>query len=416
METNPGPRKLKYPCQICHLACRWGQCAVRCDSCELWYHKDCMMMGSGVFSYLNKSEASWVCCNCGLPNFNSSFFSDDDFTHPNPFSPLNGSHSLLNEYNIDAVPIATSSPKNSSCPSGAESSSYRLSRQNSGPSRAFKVVVMNCQSVKNKIKEFENLIESTNPDIILVTESWLNSSILDGEVVPENYSLIRKDRSSGKGGGVFIAYRNDIILTHRPDLSTDCELVWAQVQVKGAKSVLIGCYYRPPDDGDSLQQLHASLCRISQSPGSADIWLGGDFNLGDINWSTGSVAQYSNKGMLCRKLLDIVTDFSLSQVITEPTHHLENSKSLLDLFLTSNPTMVNDIYHMPGLGLSKHDCLMIHMSIMPQRAKVMPRKVLMFRKMDTDGFTKDAELFCSIFLRLSLIPLSPFVQIFYFVF
>ena len=107
--------------------------------------------------------------------------------------------------------------------------------------------------MKNKPKELENLIHSTNPDIILGAESWLNSSILDGEIFPDSYNVIRKDREGGKGGGgVFILYRNDIVMTHRPDLDTNCELVLAQLQVKGAKSIFIGSCYRPPEEKTSL--------------------------------------------------------------------------------------------------------------------------------------------------------------------
>ena len=235
LETNPGPRPLKYPCQICHLACKWGQCSVRCDSCDLWYHKDCMLMGTGVFEYLNTTEASWICCRCSIPNFNSSLFSHHDFTDSNPFSPLDNSGG--NDFS-DVLPLATSSPKhakdsakrtNTSGPrqrarrstQRSTSSSCTFTNRNTTNNKILKVVVVNCQSVKNKSKEFGNMIHSTNPDVILATESWLNSSILDGEFLPDSYNIIRKDRTGKGGGGVFIAYRNDIVMTHRPDSKFD---------------------------------------------------------------------------------------------------------------------------------------------------------------------------------------------------
>ena len=43
-EVNPGPYKPKYPCQLCQLACKWGQRCVQCDTCNGWYHADCMNM------------------------------------------------------------------------------------------------------------------------------------------------------------------------------------------------------------------------------------------------------------------------------------------------------------------------------------------------------------------------------------
>ena len=32
---------------------------------------------------------------------------------------------------------------------------------------------------------YTNMIQCTDPDIIMGTESWLNSTILDGEIFPE---------------------------------------------------------------------------------------------------------------------------------------------------------------------------------------------------------------------------------------
>ena len=136
------------------------------------------------------------------------------------------------------------------------------------------------------------MIQSADPDIILGTESWLNSNILDSEVFPGNFNVIRKDRPDGRAsGGVFIASRNDLILTHRPDFDADCEVVWAQLQTRGAKPVFIGCYYRPPNDGAlSLDELDLSISRVFKNNASPNIWLGGDFNLGDIDWNSLTVS------------------------------------------------------------------------------------------------------------------------------
>ena len=43
---NPGPRNLKFPCQICGKACKWSKTvrSVACNNCELWYHTSCMNM------------------------------------------------------------------------------------------------------------------------------------------------------------------------------------------------------------------------------------------------------------------------------------------------------------------------------------------------------------------------------------
>ena len=128
---------------------------------------------------------------------------------------------------------------------------------------------------------------------------------------------------------------------------------------------------------------------------SANIWIGGDFNLSDVDWRTNSVPKYATKSTQCQKLLNITTEYSLSQMITEPTHHTDDSDTLIDLFLTNNPSTVNNIIHMPWLGVCKHDSIMVQIDIQPQRTRSPPRKVLMYKKMDMDGLIKEAEDFCS---------------------
>ena len=84
-------------------------------------------------------------------------------------------------------------------------------------------------------------------------------------------------------------------------------MVWAQIQVPGSSQLFVGSYYRPPDvnDPDYLGQLQTSLSRI---PAGAHTWIGGDFNLGDIDWDTDSVKPYASKSGLCHQLLAITKD------------------------------------------------------------------------------------------------------------
>ena len=56
------------------------------------------------------------------------------------------------------------------------------------------ILNVNCQSVKSKVPQFLNIIESTEPGIILGTESWLSLDIHDSECFQSGYSVYRKDR------------------------------------------------------------------------------------------------------------------------------------------------------------------------------------------------------------------------------
>ena len=55
----------------------------------------------------------------------------------------------------------------------------------------------------------------------------------------------------------------------------------------------------------------------------AHLWIGGDFNLGDINWEKETVNEYATNGTQCNQLLTITKDTFLDQVVQEPTRVTE---------------------------------------------------------------------------------------------
>ena len=61
------------------------------------------------------------------------------------------------------------------------------------------VLVLNCQSVVSKKADLICLVEVTNPDIIIASETWLKPSINSSEFLPLNYTAYRKDREDGYG-------------------------------------------------------------------------------------------------------------------------------------------------------------------------------------------------------------------------
>ena len=46
-ETQP-----KLPCQLCGKSAKWGQRALQCDSCDMWYHVHCLFMNSIIYIYI----------------------------------------------------------------------------------------------------------------------------------------------------------------------------------------------------------------------------------------------------------------------------------------------------------------------------------------------------------------------------
>jgi hypothetical protein len=250
-------------------------------------------------------------------------------------------------------PMASSSPKIPlNCPKAKVTPIKRGNGKATKPkfNRPLKVLVINFGSIKNKVADLAVCLDINNPDIIIGTETWLRPAVKSEELLPsDKYTIVRKDRKDSYGG-VLIAYKNDLIGVHRLDLDTNCEIVWIQIKLVGCKSLTIGAFYRTPDEKDPkyMDELRNSLNKIKGNQND-NIWIGGDFNFGDILWDTQTIRPGSNVKKFCQQMIDLTNDFNFEQLVKEPTRE----DNILDIFLTNNPTLVVKSSVIPGL--SDHD-------------------------------------------------------------
>jgi len=95
------------------------------------------------------------------------------------------------------------------------------------------------------------------------------------------------------------------------------------------------------------------------------------------------VKPHANKATLCQHLLDTCTDHSLQEMVSEATHRVEETESLLDLFLTTNPMLIQNTKTIPGIR--SHDIIMIDILLKRKRMRVSKRKIYQYKKADMDG-------------------------------
>ena len=176
---------------------------------------------------------------------------------------------------------------------------------------------MNCQSIKNKKAEIQAVIDSAKPDIILGNESWLTPEIKNSEFFPDSFDAIRKDRVCDVHGGVFIAFRRDLLCIETPELDTDCEILWCNII--GCRTLHLGSFYRPPNQKPEIEQkyleaFNSSLTRIMSNK-NAHVLVGGDFNCGNIEWSTMQVPEGVPNRRVQGQLLEIAQEHCLAQVV-----------------------------------------------------------------------------------------------------
>ena len=142
----------------------------------------------------------------------------------------------------------------------------------------------------NKINDLHNLPYMENCDIVLITESFLHSGVGNGLLDPKShYTIVRKDRLDGKGGGVCALVKNDIAVSPvlLDDHYSDLELVCFTVEniVPRLRYFLV---YRPPyhDAGAVLYVSKLIDCLARYSDGLYANIIVGDLNLPKINWET----------------------------------------------------------------------------------------------------------------------------------
>ena len=184
----------------CKKSCPQGVPAVQCDSCQIWYHKQCMAMNSRVYNDLK--NISRECCNCGFPNFSSRYFNSSTETFDslfNPFDSLNPrcTSQHPNSFFDPQTPNKKQTPLSASTPK--QDSKGKFSKRN--PHLDLNTLIINFQSLWNKRIELSNLASDTKSDIIIGTETWLTPEHKNSELMLDEYDIFRRDRPTKGGGG-----------------------------------------------------------------------------------------------------------------------------------------------------------------------------------------------------------------------
>ena len=113
-----------------------------------------------------------------------------------------------------------------------------------------KILSTNARSLVPKITELRIVANSTKPDIIAVTETWLTESVPDAVLSFPGYNtVVRTDRPScqqKRGGGVCLLIADSLQVRQRRDLQVWPESVWIELTSQSDRPTVIGCVYRPP--------------------------------------------------------------------------------------------------------------------------------------------------------------------------
>ena len=125
---------------------------------------------------------------------------------------------------------------------------------------------------------------------LALTETHLNTTIMDAEIHFAGYTIYRADREHRSHGGVAIYLKDSLAATTRLLLSYSngtCEIL--AVHVEGI-DLVITVVYRPPDCTwlqwhDILEKMEEILGGLSDP--APDVLIMGDFNFPHVSWPDG---------------------------------------------------------------------------------------------------------------------------------
>jgi hypothetical protein len=103
-----------------------------------------------------------------------------------------------------------------------------------------------------------------------------------------DFAIYRQDRLGRVGGGVLCAVRDSLPSCRRKDLETGVEMLACELRPKNRKKILAAVYYRPPNSNLTYsKEIKRSLQLIAKKAKFDQILICGEFNLPDMDWSTG---------------------------------------------------------------------------------------------------------------------------------
>lgn len=242
-------------------------------------------------------------------------------------------------------------------------------------------VYLNARSLANKLDFFhyEIFVSNNFPDVVFVTETWLDESYPNSLFDCKNdYQIFRKDRVNGGGGGVAIFVKNSIScqLLDVP-LIGELEAMVVKVLINNSSYLLANCYKPHITDIHLLPLLENFFKFLVKKNNS--VVLAGDFNLPGINWRI-PIAPPTFKQDL---FLEMFHKFGFYQKVNEPTR-LDN---LLDLILINEPSLVQDLLVMPPMANCDHN--VISFSVVTDRlnskSEACSERKYSWKKMDSLG-------------------------------
>ncbi len=257
-----------------------------------------------------------------------------------------------------------------------------------------KCLYTNADCLHNKIDELRTRVQMSNPHVIFISEVKPKRAAFDmtpAELRIDGYNLFHNSLKTGDGTRGCLVYVIKSISAHQvetDDAFPDSALV--EIKLIGGDKLLLGCIYRSPN---SMPESNAHLCRFLVNISNmrySHLLICGDFNFPKIDWGTWTSNSENDEGA---NFIEALRDGYLYQHIRTNTRTRGNQEpSLIDLVLTNEQNMVDNIETQSPLGKSDHTVINFDYKCYNIQPHSTQRKMI-FHKGNYDQMRKELATF-----------------------
>lgn len=220
------------------------------------------------------------------------------------------------------------------------------------------------------------------PDMLGAVETWLDSKVLNEELICDNYVFYRKDRLT-RGGGIILYVKDVYRNKRREDLESNCvnqnEILVCEVDIGLQTPVVYILAYRPPNADILFNNNLKQVLNNVRNSGFSNICLLGDLNVPEIEWNS-MMADNLIQSNLC----DILEEYNLVQINSCPSRRTSNN--ILEIVLTTFHDKFKNVHTSESLVNTDH--LQLNFSITTSKLNLnrnkVHRKIYLFKNYNFD--------------------------------
>ena len=253
-------------------------------------------------------------------------------------------------------------------------------------------IYTNADRLTNKFDELISIIKHDDISIVAIVET-LPKDLEHRKIDPNDIKFVLPGYSvihNNKGRGLCLFIKDGIDFIRQPDYETFDTSIFVKIKTK-EDSLTLGVVYKSPSS--SVEQVQIMLDQINsisnkhQHPNDKLLLLG-DFNFPQIDWFN-EITPGSDENPASRFMYTIHDNY-LKQLIDQNTHYKPGTKpSMIDLIITNNDDLINNIDYYAPIGNSHH--LVLHFKVLIDLPCPTPCTTIkyLYNKGDYDAMRQD---------------------------